>query len=122
MKLGVGGQLTDSSKDFFGCPRDQQVRAFSQYSFGDLSDLLGRLALAKNHLGEPQAQFAMMIDSRNFDVFERQASEPARCFINIDTPGSHFFKQLLEPVSIHLDDCSTASCAGGSERCRYRER
>ena len=107
MKLGVRCELRDSLEDFFGGPRDQQIRASSKDSVRDVSDLLGGLALAKDDFGKAEPQFAMMIHARELDVLIRKLSELVGGLVDIYTARPRVFEKLFDQISIHFGDSST---------------
>ena len=49
----------------------------------------------------------MVIDSREGNVFIREARHLVGRFVDIDAPGSHLLEQLFDSLPVHSRDCST---------------
>ena len=86
--------------------REIKIRTVGEYPLGNLSNLLGRFALTENYFRKAEPQVAMMIDSREGDVFVGQARHLVGRFVDIDAPGSHLLEQLLDSLPVRSSDCS----------------
>jgi len=92
MKLRIRRDGANGRENFFSCSRDQKIRTVGEYSLGNLSNLFGRFALTENDFRKPEPQVAVMIDSREGDVFVGQARHLVRRFVDVDAPGSHLLE------------------------------
>ena len=80
----------------------QHVAPGGDHVPGDRDDLLRRLALAQDHLGEPVPQRAVMIDLRKAEVFEGHAAQPVKRDVDRTCSALDLGEQVGEPSSFHL--------------------
>src|SRR5713101_2350474 len=109
MKLRIRCDLANGSEGFFIRSRDKQVRAVGEYPLGNLRDLFSGFALSENDFREPEPEVAMMVDSREGDVFVRQACHLVGGLIDVHPTGSHLLQQLLDSLSVHQADCNISA-------------
>src|SRR5262249_49935923 len=71
-------------------------------ALGDGHDLLRCLALAEDHLREPVAQAAVMIQAREAKVLVRQGPQPVYCLVDRAGAATHAVQQIGEAFAIHV--------------------
>src|SRR5262249_8872779 len=94
--------------NFFLSPRNNEIGAAGQYSFRDGSDLLQRLPLAQDYLGEPGPDVPVMIYPGKSQVLIRQSREPTGRFIDVCRARAHLFQKLPQLLLVHLPDINTS--------------
>jgi hypothetical protein len=91
---------------FVGQTRDENPRAGLSHRPGDRHDLLRRLPLAEDHLGDPLPDPAMVVDVRPGHRFVRQRAQALERLFHGDGAGGHigehFFQAILRQGSSFL--------------------
>jgi hypothetical protein len=72
VKLCFGRKARDLARYLFCSTRDEQVRAFIQYSVGDPDDLLYGFTLAEDDFGKAESQIPVVIYAGELQVLIRK--------------------------------------------------
>src|SRR6185503_8813128 len=92
VKLRVRGNLAHGCENLFCSPRDKQIRAVGKYAKGNLSDLFSGLALPENDFREPKPQVAMVVNTREGDVFVGKTRHLCRGVVDVYTAVAYLFE------------------------------
>ena len=109
MKHGVRHLLADGLVGVGVGPGDEQAVAGADDALGDCRDLVGRLALAEDDLGEALAGGALVIDPGEPEVFERflaqNLKEPFLGRLRSKIPCADLVEEGANLLAVHLAGC-----------------
>ena len=105
MEFGIWRDVTNGGYNFFRSSRDQKIRTVGEYPFCNLGDLFCGLALTENDFRKSEPQIAMVIDSRECDVFIWQTGHLVDSLIDVYASRSNLLEQRLYPLFVHSRDC-----------------
>jgi hypothetical protein len=98
----VGNTFSEEMEDIGVYAGNEQTAGAFDEAFGDGDDLLRRLSLAEDDLGQGGAEGAMMVDLGKAEVLVGQVPEPVESAFDVGPAGRDGFKEGAEGLLVDV--------------------